>query len=44
MAQTAKGRGAYLFNGRNASEVARKLGIGRATVYRIIKQEERKSV
>jgi Mor family transcriptional regulator len=28
-----------LFNGRNATEVARKLGIGRATVYRIIKQE-----
>lgn len=28
-----------LFNGRNASEVARKLGIGRATVYRIIKQD-----
>lgn len=27
-----------LFNGRNASEVARKLGLGRATVYRIIKQ------
>ncbi|TXH90421.1 MAG: hypothetical protein E6Q78_05235 [Rhodoferax sp.] len=27
-----------LFNGRNASEVARRLGIGRATVYRIIKQ------
>lgn len=27
-----------LFNGRNASEVARQLRIGRATVYRIIKQ------
>jgi DNA invertase Pin-like site-specific DNA recombinase len=27
-----------MFNGRNATEVARKLGIGRATVYRIIKQ------
>lgn len=27
-----------LFDGRNASEVARKLGIGRTTVYRIIKQ------
>lgn len=27
-----------LFNGRNASEVARKLGIGRATVYRLLKQ------
>jgi transcriptional regulator of acetoin/glycerol metabolism len=26
------------FNGRNATEVARRLGIGRATVYRIIKQ------
>ena len=28
-----------VFNGRNAAEVARRLGIGRATVYRIIKQE-----
>jgi Mor family transcriptional regulator len=28
-----------LFNGRNATEIARRLGIGRATVYRIIKQE-----
>lgn len=28
------------FNGRNAAEVARQLGIGRATVYRIIKQDE----
>jgi Mor family transcriptional regulator len=27
-----------LFNGRNASEVARKLNIGRTTVYRILKQ------
>lgn len=27
-----------LFNGRNASEVARRLKIGRATVYRYIKQ------
>jgi Mor family transcriptional regulator len=27
-----------LFNGRNASEVARQLGIGRATVYRCLKQ------
>lgn len=27
-----------LFNGRNASEVARKLNIGRATVYRVLKQ------
>mgnify|MGYP000641430792 CR=1 FL=1 len=27
-----------LFNGRNASEVARRLGIGRATVYRLLKQ------
>jgi Mor family transcriptional regulator len=26
------------FNGRNASEVARELSIGRATVYRILKQ------
>jgi Mor family transcriptional regulator len=25
------------FNGRNATEVARELGIGRATVYRLIK-------
>ncbi len=30
-----------LFNGRNASEVARRLGIGRATVYRIIRQPGR---
>ena len=28
-----------LFNGRNATEIARRLGIGRATVYRIIKTE-----
>lgn len=27
-----------MFNGRNATEVARRLGIGRTTVYRIIKQ------
>lgn len=27
-----------MFNGRNATEIARKLGIGRTTVYRIIKQ------
>jgi Mor family transcriptional regulator len=27
-----------LFNGRNGSEVARRLGIGRATVYRIVRQ------
>ena len=27
-----------LFNGRNATEVARQLHIGRATVYRILKQ------
>lgn len=27
-----------LFNGRNATEVARQLGIGRATVYRKLKQ------
>lgn len=27
-----------LFNGRNASEVARQLNIGRATVYRCLKQ------
>ncbi|MGY8903214.1 MAG: Mor transcription activator family protein [Burkholderiales bacterium] len=30
-----------LFNGRNASEIARTLQIGRATVYRIIKQAGR---
>ena len=30
-----------LFNGRNATEVARKLGVGRATVYRYIKQAGR---
>lgn len=28
-----------MFNGRNASEVARRLRISRATVYRVIKQE-----
>lgn len=28
-----------MFNGRNATEVARRLNIGRATVYRIIKQD-----
>lgn len=27
-----------MFNGRNAREIARRLGIGRTTVYRIIKQ------
>lgn len=27
-----------LFNGRNATEVARSLGISRATVYRVLKQ------
>jgi len=27
-----------LFNGRNAADIARALGIGRTTVYRIIKQ------
>jgi len=27
-----------LFNGRNATEVARRLGVSRATVYRVIKQ------
>lgn len=31
-----------LFNGRNASEVARVLQIGRATVYRVIKQPAKK--
>lgn len=30
-----------LFNGRNATEVARQLGIGRATVYRVLKQAGR---
>ena len=30
-----------LFNGRNAREVARRLGIGKTTVYRIIKQSGR---
>lgn len=30
-----------LFNGRNASEVARRLGIGRATVYRMLKRAGR---
>lgn len=31
-----------LFNGRNATEVARRLKIGRATVYRLIKQSNKK--
>jgi DNA-binding NtrC family response regulator len=31
-----------IFNGRNATETARELGIGRATVYRKIKQPGRK--
>lgn len=31
-----------LFNGRNAMEVARQLGVSRATVYRILKSEVRK--
>jgi transcriptional regulator of acetoin/glycerol metabolism len=31
-----------VFNGRNATETARELGIGRATVYRKIKQPGRK--
>lgn len=30
-----------LFNGRNASEVARRLQIGRTTVYRVLKQHGR---
>lgn len=30
-----------MFNGRNASEVARALRIGRATVYRVLKQSGR---
>jgi predicted transcriptional regulator YheO len=30
-----------MFNGRNASEVARRLGISRATVYRLLKQPGR---
>ena len=33
-----------LFNGRNATEVARRLGIGRATVYRIIKTDGIKKI
>lgn len=32
-----------LFNGRNASEVARRLGVSRATVYRVLKQPGSKS-
>jgi len=32
------GEVARLFNGRNATQVARELGISRATVYRLLKQ------
>lgn len=32
------------FNGRNAREVARKLGIGKTTVYRVIKQSGRQRI
>ncbi|MDM0003900.1 Mor transcription activator family protein [Variovorax sp. J22R203] len=32
-----------LFNGRNATEVARSLSISRATVYRLLKQTARRS-
>lgn len=32
-----------MFNGRNATEVARRLDISRATVYRVIKQQGRAS-
>lgn len=32
-----------LFNGRNATEVARQLGIGKTTVYRLIKQAGKKA-
>lgn len=31
-----------MFNGRNATEVARSLSIGRATVYRVLKQSGRR--
>lgn len=31
-----------LFNGQNSTEVARKLGIGRATVFRVLKQSGRR--
>ncbi|MGQ5525545.1 Mor transcription activator family protein [Chitinimonas sp. PSY-7] len=33
-----------LFNGRNAAEVARKLGIGRATVYRVLKRARKVTI
>ncbi|MCC6071448.1 Mor transcription activator family protein [Massilia sp. GCM10020059] len=33
-----------LFNGRNATEIARRLNISRATVYRIIKQDGEKKI
>ena len=36
--RTHAGQVLALFNGRNATEVARRLSISRATVYRIIKQ------
>lgn len=39
--RTKAGQILALFNGRNASEVARRLTISRATVYRIIKQSGR---
>lgn len=32
----------HLFNGRNATEVARRLRISRATVYRLLKQQGRR--
>lgn len=40
--QTITAEALRLFNGRNAMEVARQLGVSRATVYRILKTEGKK--
>ena len=38
VAGTRRERALALFNGRNTTEVARELGVSRATVYRLLKQ------